>query len=381
MIALAAVLALFFTPPLLGADYGAGEWRRGIMWLGVSTLVGFAIEAVMREKRAEARQARGQAEALAESKRVMATIAEVTRGLTSTGDARPLICQAAVDVSGAAFAAIVEPDESGNLIVTAHAGKEFTRRSIRVGIEPSGSAVALASGQRFFVPVAAESAALPHDVAAETGTVAALFEPILRDGRPVGVLSVGWSHHIEAVGDQATRAVAMLASEAAAAIERSDLLARLETLARTDELTGLPNRRAWEDALHKAVDHAAETRSVLCVAVIDLDRFKDYNDANGHQAGDRMLKAGAAAWRSVLRSGDTLTRYGGEEFAIVLPGCSLEEARTVLERLRKRTPDGQTCSVGLAEWDGQETATDLVARADRALYDAKRSGRDVLVAA
>jgi len=117
------------------------------------------------------------------------------------------------------------------------------------------------------------------------------------------------------------------------------------------------------------------------VAVIDLDHFKDYNDANGHQSGDRMLKTGAAAWRSVLRSGDILTRYGGEEFAVVLPGCSLEEARTVLERLRKRTPEGQTCSVGLAQWDGRETATDLVARADRALYDAKRSGRDVLVAA
>jgi diguanylate cyclase (GGDEF)-like protein len=115
--------------------------------------------------------------------------------------------------------------------------------------------------------------------------------------------------------------------------------------------------------------------------VIDLDRFKQYNDRHGHVAGDQLLKSAAAAWRSALRETDTLARYGGEEFAVALPSCTAVEAEVVLERLRAHTPDGETCSIGLAEWVAGETPADLVARADAALYAAKRRGRDTLVAA
>ena len=86
-----------------------------------------------------------------------------------------------------------------------------------------------------------------------------------------------------------------------------------------------------------------------------------------------MLKSAAAAWRDALREGDTLARYGGEEFAVALPGCSLELAEAVVERLRSLTPSELTCSVGLAVWDGEESDVELVARADAALYEAKRA--------
>jgi diguanylate cyclase (GGDEF)-like protein len=152
-------------------------------------------------------------------------------------------------------------------------------------------------------------------------------------------------------------------------------------MAETDELTGLPNRRAWDQIIRRAVGYAARTHRALCVAVVDLDHFKAYNDEHGHLAGDRLLKAAAARWRTALRASDTLARYGGEEFAIVLPGCSALEATAVLERLRLVTPEEQTCSVGLAEWRASESYSDLVARADEALYAAKRSGRDGLVLA
>jgi len=117
------------------------------------------------------------------------------------------------------------------------------------------------------------------------------------------------------------------------------------------------------------------------VAVVDLDHFKAFNDEHGHLSGDRLLKSAAAAWRTALRQTDTLARYGGEEFGVALPSCSLSEAEVVLDRLRTLTPDEQTCSIGLAEWSPGETGAELVARADEALYEAKRGGRDALVVA
>ncbi len=150
---------------------------------------------------------------------------------------------------------------------------------------------------------------------------------------------------------------------------------QLEDLAFTDALTGLGNRRAWETWLDAALG-AATSGPALCVAVFDLDRFKAYNDAHGHPAGDRLLAAAATAWRRELRPTDVIARYGGEEFAAVLPACALPDAHVVVERIRAATPFGQTVSAGIAEWDRRESAAELVARADGALYAAKAAGRD-----
>ena len=103
--------------------------------------------------------------------------------------------------------------------------------------------------------------------------------------------------------------------------------------------------------------------------------FKLYNDHNGHQAGDRVLKEVSAAWRSAVRTTDLLARYGGEEFVLLLPACALADAVAIVERLRASTPL-VTCSVGLAEWDFQEASAELVERADQALYAAKASDRN-----
>jgi diguanylate cyclase (GGDEF)-like protein len=115
--------------------------------------------------------------------------------------------------------------------------------------------------------------------------------------------------------------------------------------------------------------------------MLDLDHFKDYNDERGHQAGDRLLKQSAAAWVTELRASDTLARYGGEEFTVALPGCTITNAKALVERLREVMPGGQTVSAGVACWNGRESAEELVGRADAALYQAKRNGRDQLVTA
>jgi diguanylate cyclase (GGDEF)-like protein len=168
---------------------------------------------------------------------------------------------------------------------------------------------------------------------------------------------------------------------AAIAAEREQLMATLAEVARTDDLTGLANRRAWDEALEREIKRAARDDSPLCIAIIDLDHFKEFNDRNGHLAGDRMLKQISAAWAGELRASDFLARYGGEEFALALPGCSLDDATVLVERLRAATPQGETCSAGIVLWDGSETGEDLVGRADAALYVAKAKGRDRIFAA
>jgi diguanylate cyclase (GGDEF)-like protein/PAS domain S-box-containing protein len=161
--------------------------------------------------------------------------------------------------------------------------------------------------------------------------------------------------------------------------ERENLLTEVAALARSDALTGLPNRRGLDEQLPREMARARRAESDLCLAIVDIDHFKAYNDANGHLAGDAVLRECAVAWDGVLRAEDTIIRFGGEEFLVVLPDCPLEQAAETVERLRQATPGELTCSAGLACWDYAESTDDLVDRADSALYRAKAAGRDQLV--
>jgi diguanylate cyclase (GGDEF)-like protein len=158
-------------------------------------------------------------------------------------------------------------------------------------------------------------------------------------------------------------------------------LGRLERLALTDELTGIPNRRRWDEQLPRELGRSLRYDEPVCVAMLDLDRFKEYNDTYGHQAGDRLLKEVTAAWQTVLRPYDMLARYGGEEFSLTLMDCELAEAILIIERLRDATPAGASCSAGVARWDRNEDPSTLVGRADHALYEAKREGRNRTIGA
>jgi len=156
---------------------------------------------------------------------------------------------------------------------------------------------------------------------------------------------------------------------------------RVQSLARTDPLTGVPNRRAWEEELHRGISRRNRDGEPLCVAMLDLDHFKIFNDEQGHQAGDRILQTVVTSWLSVLRGGDVLARYGGEEFTVLLTGCKLDVAHGIVERLRELVPRGLTCSAGIAEWDGLESDVALMERCDAALYEAKSRGRNRMVIA
>jgi len=163
--------------------------------------------------------------------------------------------------------------------------------------------------------------------------------------------------------------------------QQAEMLAQAQESARIDSLTATPNRRAWDEELDRELARARRTQNPLCIALLDLDHFKDFNDANGHRAGDRLLRRAASGWQLAVRASDFLARYGGEEFAVLLPDCGLDEAMTVIERLREVTPEDQTVSAGVAEWNRYESSDALVDRADLALYKAKRAGRDRATAA
>jgi diguanylate cyclase (GGDEF)-like protein/PAS domain S-box-containing protein len=157
--------------------------------------------------------------------------------------------------------------------------------------------------------------------------------------------------------------------------ERKRVEARLAAAAWVDPLTGVANRRVWEEELQRALTRARRDRRPLSVAILDLDNFKGFNDDWGHPRGDRLLRDVAAAWSHALRDVDFLARYGGDEFAVIMPGCAGADALTVLQRLREATPERQQTSGGVAEWNGEESADELLGRADAALFEAKRAHR------
>jgi diguanylate cyclase (GGDEF)-like protein len=163
-------------------------------------------------------------------------------------------------------------------------------------------------------------------------------------------------------------------------LQRERLQVQLGTMARTDALTGLPNRRAWDEALERELARANRSGSPVCVALLDLDHFKEFNDLNGHPAGDSHLREAAMLWMGRLRSADLIARYGGEEFAVLLTATDAMQAQEVIETLRACVPDDETVSAGIAEWNGVESGTELLIRADRALYEAKRNGRNRTIA-
>lgn len=147
-------------------------------------------------------------------------------------------------------------------------------------------------------------------------------------------------------------------------------------LLRTDPLTGITNRRGLDENLPVEMARGKRDGKILTVAMLDLDFFKRYNSRRGHAGGDSLLRTAAQAWRKQLRPTDTLVRYGGEEFTLVLPSCDAEQACQLIDRLRPLLPDSQTFSAGVATWDFTESADALLRRADEALLNAKKQGRN-----
>jgi diguanylate cyclase (GGDEF)-like protein/PAS domain S-box-containing protein len=157
-------------------------------------------------------------------------------------------------------------------------------------------------------------------------------------------------------------------------------MAQLREQAMTDELTGLPNRRQWAEELNRDLAHSRRRGTQLAIVMLDLNGFKAFNDEHGHLAGDDLLRSVARNWSEAVRATDMLARFGGDEFSITLPDCPPELALVVVGRVQAATPLRTSSAAGIASLNGAETADELLARADAALYDAKRNGQATAVA-
>ncbi|MEJ6784392.1 GGDEF domain-containing protein [Aminobacter sp. Piv2-1] len=160
----------------------------------------------------------------------------------------------------------------------------------------------------------------------------------------------------------------------------------LEQAALTDGLTGMQNRRYFDDALREYLGEFRRIGKPVGLMILDLDHFKQVNDTYGHDVGDEVLRSVATCLKSMTRYHDVVARLGGEEFAIVAPNMDLALLQRLAERMRKAiasleinggsAPLSVTSSVGLALWDQEETAEEFYRRADKQLYEAKRQGRN-----
>jgi diguanylate cyclase (GGDEF)-like protein len=219
-------------------------------------------------------------------------------------------------------------------------------------------------------------------IASELGILAGLVTAVLASAAVFLYAEISGTGY--SALDYAIRMVAFILVSAIVGRHADQTYAALDkvaVLARTDALTGVANRRAWDEELEKAIARAHREKHRLAVVMLDIDSFKQYNDRYGHPIADALLHNLAQAWKSTLRQTDFIARYAGDEFALFLPDCPPRYAEAVLQRMREVTRRDCRWSAGIAYLTGAETAARLTERADRALYDAKESGRDQVITA
>lgn len=202
-----------------------------------------------------------------------------------------------------------------------------------------------------------------------------LYADTLREDVEPADAAAGVAYALEIAG--------IVRANLALSAERDRLVAELDRLARTDPLTGLPNRRVLEERLEEELHRSARSRRPFAFAILDVDRFKSINDTYGHPAGDEALTRFAATLRSQARHADFVARFAGDEFAVVLVDADATNARAILERmvqavreLRLENGAPLTASAGGTLSYPVDSAETLLERADAALYQAKQAGRD-----
>jgi diguanylate cyclase (GGDEF)-like protein len=217
--------------------------------------------------------------------------------------------------------------------------------------------------------------------------------PLAAQGESIGLLYFEQTREMDAEHlDRAEKYLEMLAENIGLALANLRLRDALREMAMADALTGLPNRRHFDAMFEALVDEAERNHAPLACLMVDIDHFKRFNDSYGHDAGDAVLRAVGAVLGDSLREQGFAFRLGGEEFVLLMPGFTLEQALTRSAQIQQRIRDlrvehrGQelgpiTASFGLAAWPDHGAAVRLVTTADAALLRAKGEGRDQIMVA
>ena len=294
-----------------------------------------------------------------------------------------------VQVIERSFSAIV-PDESIELLLADNSHAHLLRMA---SSSPTGSppncgvdspdrcpAARRAQVQRF--ADSEELDACPKLRGRPEGSMSAMCVPVSIMGRSVGVIHVTGKQHV-AFSDNKVQDLETLAKLSGARLGLLRVMAETQLQATTDSLTGLLNRRSFE----QRVAAVRRDEPDLAVAMADLDHFKRLNDTHGHETGDRALRLFAQVLRESLRAKDLVCRHGGEEFAVAIPGCNIEKAREIFDAARMRLEAAVavaglpkfTVSVGVVVAEPKDDLPVVLSRADTALFQAKREGRDRVV--
>lgn len=313
-----------------------------------------------------------------DSRADLSAVVEVVQRVQTAADARRIVVEAGVELTGADLVYLLEPTPDGSCLEVTSTSN-IGRRGPRLTL-PIGDVAVFGADPRVTAFLSGEPVLITHRLPDTPGVTpiapgVSFLVPIRSRSGVSAMLAAEWAAPGPGADDRRTQMVSMLAEQAGMALHQRSLLTELETLAHTDELTGLPNRRSWETRLRSLLTTVPAGRG-LVVALIDFDHFKVYNDTLGHAAGDVLLAGFARRARALLKTGDMLARWGGEEFALSLVDCSPTDAAGVLERVRGAMPDGQTCSIGYVVVDASDRPDDIMGRADTALYRAKNGGRD-----
>lgn len=285
-----------------------------------------------------------------------------------------------VDVS---WSAIVLAEESG-LCCVALSSKEGSAYQVgdKLPMQGTGTGWVVTHKKAIVVPDLSQGVNfITGENFMRQGLRSMVYLPLMAKGEAIGCLILA-SRQPNAYSQQHLVLLEQVASQIAMPLENSRLYAQAEEKARFDELTGLLNRRSLDEMIDNEINRHSRYGGVFSLAILDLDSFKAFNDSKGHQSGDNLLGQVGYIIRNAIRNSDQAFRYGGDEFAILLPQTNINAASEVAERVRESiaadldAEDIQiTASIGLASWPEDGIShTDIIAAADLTLYRAKWSG-------
>ena len=337
-------------------------------------------------------------ERLAAHVREMELLLAVSKALTGTLDLPEqlhqlgrLVCEA---LRVEEFCTMLLDEQAHQLVVEAAVGTSLAAaRGLRFRLGEGVTGAAAAQGKTIYVKDVQKEPRYLHYKGLRRSTGSFLCVPLRAKGRIVGAMNLN-RPAVDAFSTQEIRLAEAIAAQAGLAIANARLYQQTLELSYSDPLTGIPNRRHLFTRLEQEVSRSLRFGDELTVLMIDLDLFKQINDAHGHAVGDAVLRGVAVALQRNVRKVDMVARYGGEEFVVVLPRIARAEALDVAEKLRRvvaatplpapagAAPVHVTISVGMASF-GQD-ATDvaaLIEKADIALYEAKHAGRNRVASA
>ncbi|MGA2171756.1 MAG: sensor domain-containing diguanylate cyclase [Sedimentisphaerales bacterium] len=213
-----------------------------------------------------------------------------------------------------------------------------------------------------------------------------IVAPLLCQDKVVGVLNLSDKAGAESFTREDVALVELLGQLVGASIGNISLFERIQHQARTDGLTGLANHRTFYEVLEKELWRSKRYGEHISLIMVDVDNLKTINDSYGHRAGDKAIQEISKRIQESIRQIDTAARYGGDEFAIILPNTSLTDAAVAAERMvtvvagspvvYKKDEIPLSISVGLGQYDANDTPDDITSRSDKALYAAKQAGKN-----